>query len=96
MPTEQAQTAEAGVWRADRSRSAVGFRVRSEFFDTDSYPSISLQARAHRSDRRLLGEAPREAGQLLVADEAHLLANVMLTLAEIRPVNPVRSSPHTC
>src|SRR5579862_5431365 len=25
MPTEQAQTVEAGVWRADRSRSAVGF-----------------------------------------------------------------------
>lgn len=31
-------------------------RLRSEFFDTESYPSISLQARANKGDRRLLGE----------------------------------------
>lgn len=169
MGTKHAQTAEAGAWRADRSRSAVGFRVRhfgfatvcgqfesfacrleagdsrfridghvdvasvqtgnairdrrlrSEFFDTESYPSISLQARANKGDRRLLGELSirgvtrtvelgltvdadphgalrlraegkiqrsdfgleweplREAGQILVADEVRLLANVVLT-----------------
>jgi polyisoprenoid-binding protein YceI len=169
MGTKHAQTVEAGVWRADRSRSAIGFRVRhfgvatvcgqfesfacrleigenslridghvdvasvqtgnairdrrlcSEFFDTESYPSISLQARANRADRCLLGEltirgvsravelglsvdadqdgalrlraegkiqrsafgleweALREAGQLLVADEVRLLADIVLT-----------------
>jgi polyisoprenoid-binding protein YceI len=169
MATKQAPTVEAGVWRADRSRSCVGFRVchfgvatvrghfqsfacrleagdrrfridghvdvasvrtgnairdqrlRSEFFDAESYPSISLQARGNKADRRLLGElwirgvsrtvelglsfdaaedgalclraegkirrsdfgleweALREAGQLLVADEVRLLADVVLT-----------------
>jgi polyisoprenoid-binding protein YceI len=169
MATKHVHLVETGVWRADRSRSTVGFRVRhfgvatvrgyfqsfacrleagdsrfridghvdaasvqtgnhirdrrlrSEFFDTESYPSISLQARGNRADRRLLGElsirgvsrtvelgltveadqdgalclraegkirrsdfgleweALREAGQLLVADEVHLLADVVLT-----------------
>jgi polyisoprenoid-binding protein YceI len=104
MSTKYAQAVGPGLWHADRSRSAVGFRVRhfgvaavrgqfesfacrvlagdgdlrvegqvdvasvqtgnairdrrlrSEFFDTQSHPAISLLAHADASGRRMLGE----------------------------------------
>jgi polyisoprenoid-binding protein YceI len=104
MSAKYEKGVEPGVWRVDRSRSTVGFRVRhfgvatvrgqfesfacrleagdgafrvegrvdaasvqtgnairdrrlrSEFFDTKSHPTISLLASADERDRRLLGE----------------------------------------
>lgn len=104
MDTKYAHTIEPGLWREDRTRSAVGFRVRhfgvaavtgqfesftclvlagdgalrveghvdvasiqtgnairdrrlrSEFFDSDLHPAISLLANADSAGRRLCGE----------------------------------------
>ena len=104
MATKYAHAVEPGLWRVDRSRSTVGFRVRhfgvaavrgqfdsfacrvlagdgelrvegrvdvasvqtgnairdrrlrSEFFDTESHPAISLLANADAHGGRVLGE----------------------------------------